>query len=297
MGNYHPLAYRFVKERTRLKHIEERKRLLYVAMTRPESLLVISTVLTKTKNGVRLCSTCGDNNYFTLINQALDLDLEELWEPKAEPVRYGKVTVRYAPEWKGKEPHPQKAPICPEPELKPLSFADRRIVRPSGRRDPLDYLEEDETFGTADAGTVVHKILEECWRNLDDDGCANRWLDAYEVPSEWRDRLLRLAKAFKRSPHYQKLMEGDEAYFEHPFTYKDEDGKRVHGSIDLLYYDEKSGGWVIVDFKTTALRGESPQEAMKRHGYDRQLDLYAEYVEKVLKERVMAKEICWLAEP
>ncbi len=35
---------------------------------------------------------------------------------------------------------------------------------------------------------------------------------------------------------------------------------------------------------------------MKRRDYDKQLDLYAEYA-KVLKERDVAKKICWLSEP
>jgi ATP-dependent helicase/nuclease subunit A len=291
VGDYKPLAYRFVKERTKRKHIEERKRLLYVAMTRPENTLVISTVLTKTDKGVRLCGRCGENNYFSLINQSLDVELEQLWEGEVE--RNDDIKVRYPLPWEGKESTIKNMPVCEPPKLKPLTFTDRRIVRPSGTPDVLRFLEPD-AFDAASAGTAVHKIIEKCWRNLDDDACMKRWMDEFDVPESWRWQIVKMARAFKHSPHYEKVMNGAEAYFEYDFTYLDENGQRVYGSIDLLYWDEEKGGWVIVDFKTTALGDSTPEDVMKAHGYDRQLELYARFVEEVAGQKVASREICWL---
>jgi len=296
VGEYAPLAYRFVKERLQLKHIEERKRLLYVAMTRPENAMVVSAVLNKTNNGIRLCGRCGDNNYFSLINKALGLDLDELWDDEADERTFNDLKVWYPQKWEGIESSIRNASICEPPHLKPLIFADRHIVRPSGSFNVLDFLKPD-TFDAANAGTVVHKIIEKCWKKLNDRNCIQKWIDNYDVPNQWQDRIIKMAQAFQKSPHYQKVIEGAEAYFEYDYTYVNTEGRRVYGSIDLLYFDEESNGWVIVDFKTTALNGLTHEEVMKMHGYDKQLNEYANYIESMQgKGSVINMEICWLWE-
>jgi ATP-dependent exoDNAse (exonuclease V) beta subunit len=74
-----------------------------------------------------------------------------------------------------------------------------------------------------------------------------------------------------------------------------QDGNQIRGSIDLFYYDSEAKGWVIVDFKTTALRGNAPEAVMIENGYDKQLEFYGAYLESVIgDEKVISKEICWL---
>jgi len=52
---------------------------------------------------------------------------------------------------------------------------------------------------------------------------------------------------------------------------------------------------VIVDFKTTALRGKAPELVIIENGYDKQLEFYGAYLESVIgDEKVISKEICWL---
>ena len=66
-------------------------------------------------------------------------------------------------------------------------------------------------------------------------------------------------------------------------------------NIDLFYYDSEAKGWVIVDFKTTALRGKAPELVIIENGYDKQLEFYGAYLESVIgDEKVISKEICWL---
>ena len=199
--------------------------------------------------------------------------------------------------WEGVESSIGNTPICKPPHLKPLTFANRHIVRPSGTPSSmLDFLEPD-TFNAANAGTVVHKIIEKCWKNLNESACIQKWIDVYDVPNQWKNRIVKMAQAFQKSPHYQKVIEGAEAYFEYDYTYVNTEGRRVYGSIDLLYFDEESKGWVIVDFKTTALNGLTHEEVMKMHGYDKQLNEYACYVESVQgKGSVTNTEVCWLWE-
>jgi ATP-dependent helicase/nuclease subunit A len=295
VGNYKPLAYRFIKERTTLKHIAERKRLLYVGMTRPEHHLVISAAINDYGKGARLCYNCGRNNYFSLINDELELDIDALYAGSIE--RVGDIQCYYPGEWYGTESGLQSVEIVEPASLPALAFHESKVFRPSGAVDPLKFLQED-TFDAGSAGTVVHKIIEECWQVLDrEDECITKWLDAYDVPEEWRERIVTMAKAFTHSDHFAKLKAGAEAYFEHDYTTVDGDGNRVNGSIDLFYFDEEKNGWVIVDFKTTALRGMREEEAMIHHGYDKQLDFYAVFIESVMgKGSVKSKEICWLNE-
>lgn len=293
VGDYIPLAYRFVKERTKLKHIAERKRLLYVAMTRPEHHIVISTAINNYNSGPRLCFNCGQNNYFSIINDVLKFDLNMLYEKDLEST--DKIDIHYPGEWEGIDTKNDKISVIKPTLLQELSFTDQSIIRPSGKINPLSFLEED-VFDAGSAGTVVHKIIEECWQNLDDDACYEQWFENFNVPAEWKEKIKTMSKAFNRSPHFKKISNGAEHYFEYDFS-TTIDGKRVFGSIDLFYYDEDRNGWVIVDFKTTSLRGKTEEEIIIEHGYDKQLDFYSGFVESVMGEgSVVSKEICWLRE-
>lgn len=288
IGNYEPLAFSFIKERQKAKHIAERKRLLYVAMTRPEHHLVISTAINKYKQGSRLCFNCGDKNYFSIMNQFFKFDLEALFLKEIEDER-----LHYPPEWKGTSVTKDNIKIIREINFKTLDFSDQSIVRPSGKPDPMAFLKE-EKFDAGNAGTAVHKIIEESWKDLDNEAYYVNYFKEYSVPKQWQEKIKTMAKAFKNSPHYKKLHSGVEAYFEHDFTMVVNETK-VYGSIDLFYYDKEKKGWIVVDFKTTDLQGLSEEEAVAKHGYDKQLDLYASFIESVMGEgTVVSKEISWL---
>ena len=49
INNYSPLSLKVLKEIDKLKHIAEKKRLLYVALTRAENDIVISALLKQNK--------------------------------------------------------------------------------------------------------------------------------------------------------------------------------------------------------------------------------------------------------
>jgi len=59
------------------------------------------------------------------------------------------------------------------------------------------------------------------------------------------------------------------------------------GFIDFIYFDKKSNGWVIVDFKT----GERSKE--KTMKYQNQLDFYTDVMRKIGYKIVDAK-LLWL---
>jgi ATP-dependent exoDNAse (exonuclease V) beta subunit len=291
IGEYEPLVYKFIKERINQKHLAERKRLFYVAMTRPEHHLVLSTAINEYGKGPRLCYNCGSNNYFTLVNNVLVIDYEELYARRIDQVR--DISIYYPKEWCGNATTKVEIEVIPAKIVEPQQFTRFSFIRPSGKIDPLSFLEED-SFDAGSAGSVVHKILEKHWHELDHDEIYERYFDEYNVPQGFRANIIRMSKAFMESQHFNKLKNGAEAYFEHDFVML-QDGNQIRGSIDLFYYDSEAKGWVIVDFKTTALRGKAPELVIIENGYDKQLEFYGAYLESVIgDEKVISKEICWL---
>lgn len=291
VGTYEPLVYKFIKERINQKHLAERKRLFYVAMTRPEHHLVLSSAINRYKKGVRLCFNCGNNNYFSLVSNVLGIDYEELYAQTLKEIK--NIPIFYPGQWRGNGIKAQKIEAINPPALQALSFENFQTIRPSGKVDPLAFLDED-IFDAASAGIVVHKILEKEWDRLEDDEIYQHYFHMYDVPKNFEEMIKCKAKSFLQTSHYEKLKSGAKGYFEYDFIQM-VDNNYVRGSIDLFYFDQQANGWVVVDFKTTALAGRDPQTVMIEHGYDKQLEFYGTYLQSVIgDEKVVSKEICWL---
>lgn len=290
IGDYEPLVYKFIKDRINQKHLAERKRLFYVAMTRPEHHLVLSTAINNYGKTPRLCYNCGDNNYFTLVNKVLSIDYTELYERNIDKVR--NIDIFYPKEWRGESISVSQIKVLDSFTLAPKSFSHQSTIRPSGEIELFSFL-DDESFDAGNAGTIVHKILQKHWRELDRDDIFEDYFKEFMVPESFKNNIIRMSRNFCHSLHYKKLIEGAECYFEHDFVMI-QDANRIRGSIDLFYFDKEANGWVIVDFKTTALKGQDPKSVMAQKGYDIQLDLYEQYLLSVVKEKIVSKEICWL---
>lgn len=290
IGDYEPLVYKFIKDRINQKHIAERKRLFYVAMTRPEHHLVLSTAINNYGKAPRLCYNCGSSNYFTLVNNVLGIDYSELYERNIVKVR--NIDVFYPSEWRGNDVNVPQIDVIKPVMIEPKTFTRQTTIRPSGQIDLFGFL-DDEIFDAGSAGTIVHKILEKHWHELERDDIFEHYFTEYMVPESFKANIIRMARNFRTSDHYKKLKAGAEAYFEHEFVMI-EDGNRIAGSIDLFYFDTEANGWVIVDFKTTALRGKNPEIVMLENAYDVQLEMYKRYLSGVINEKIVSTEICWL---
>ena len=143
-------------------------------------------------------------------------------------------------------------------------------------------------------GSVVHALLEKHWHELENDVLFDSFFEKHAVPKSYHSNIKRMARNFQSTRHFAKLQAGAEAYFEHEFIMFDNE-QRIQGSIDLFYFDEANNGWVVVDFKTTALKGKSKEEVILEYSYDKQLEFYAQYLERVIGEGcVISREICWL---
>ena len=77
INNYIPLSHRVLKQIDKMKHLAEKKRLLYVALTRAEHDVVISANLKQKKDGD---ITLREDSYLTMIMDALGIEVEDLYE-------------------------------------------------------------------------------------------------------------------------------------------------------------------------------------------------------------------------
>jgi ATP-dependent exoDNAse (exonuclease V) beta subunit len=87
---------------------------------------------------------------------------------------------------------------------------------------------------------------------------------------------------FYKSEVYKLLKSGIEHHFELEFNVENKTG-----FIDFIYFDEKSKGWVVVDFKT----GKQTDE--KELYYKKQLDFY-ENVMNSLGYKIIETKLLWL---
>ena len=97
------------------------------------------------------------------------------------------------------------------------------------------------------------------------------------------------------SPLYGRMIAAKEAgravLREQEFSLIEEGGVLTQGIIDCCF--EEEDGLVIVDYKTTALRGRTPEETART--YKPQLDAYARAIEALTGKRVKEKQIYLLS--
>ena len=265
IGDYTPLSHRVLKRIDKMKHLAEKKRLLYVALTRAKHDVVISALLKTKQNGTL---SLREDSYLSMIAGALEIDLHTLFE------RSHKACI--IPEENGEAALDNTPVRYVEHRLEPLDFAPRTpLSATSGETEkPLD-------LKAAERGTILHRIIELYWERFFDHQDAI--LDRMGVLEEQeRDRIVAGMRKFYDSFVYKALKQGAEAYFEKEF-----DDTQKRGSIDLCYFDPARKGWVIVDFKTGRPTGE------KESTYRAQLDFYR----KVMEEQgysVVETALLWL---
>ncbi len=148
---------------------------------------------------------------------------------------------------------------------------------------PLFLREEGErTFSGAERGTLTHRLImllpiaemgekeiKEELSHLTDGGFFTEE-EAAAVDIESVARLF-------ASPLYKRLLASERVEREREFSLLTETGALLQGAIDCCFIE--NGEWVLIDYKTTALRGRSAREVAE--GYRGQLDLYKQALEKL----------------
>lgn len=277
VDSYEPLCFRLLKQVDKLKHLAEKKRLLYVALTRAEHNVVISGTINKKKDGGYSLS---DTSYLGMIAEGLDLEVERLFEKDLDNSIGELEEIEVEVE--------NKVIKNEEITLKPLVFKEfSKSISATQNHDEKEEVGTIENNATK-LGTITHKIFELYWNKLEDINMSNLF-DKFEIESEEEKKKIIISiENFKGSDVYALLKSGVEHRFELEFNYQDKTG-----FIDLIYFQETVGfdkendGWVIVDFKT------GNQTIEKEEKYQKQLEFY-ENVLSGIGMSVVDKKILWV---
>lgn len=265
LENYSPLSLRVLKEIDKLKHIAEKKRLLYVALTRAEHDIVISAHLQQKKdNSVSL----REDSYLYMICNSLNINKNELFnqneyyclnlgDEKIKDVI--KTDVKYV-----------------NHSFKPLIFKSKNSISATTQDKEIQI---DETSATL--GTITHKIIELYWDKFKQN--QESILDKMDLFDELeREEITNHMNNFYKSDILKLLRDGIEHHFELEFNV---DNKT--GFIDFIYFDNQKNGWIIVDFKT----GKETQS--KNIKYQQQLNFYQDVMSK-LGYNIIETKLLWL---
>jgi len=259
-----------LKQIDKMKHLAEKKRLLYVALTRAEHDVVISALLKEKKPDKEGHADISlrEDSYLFMVTDALGIEAEALYRQRHSDC----ITIEV-----NKKKASAKVPVSyMEHSFKEIVFKKKGSVSATQSEG-----EPSVDAKAAQRGTMIHKIIELHWQTFQEkrDAILDKMglFDAYE-----RDAVCSSMEKFYQSTEYICLSKGAEHRFELPFHV---DGKS--GFIDLIYFDEAKNGWVIVDFKT----GTSTVEKEKK--YQAQLDFYKDVME-AQGERVVQTRLLWL---
>jgi len=246
IGDYIPLSYRVLKELDKRKHLAEKKRLLYVALTRAKHHVILSALLNKKKDGE---ISLPDDSYLAMVASSLGIDTESLFD-QTHPACIGITPT---------EPTPKKREVdYIDFAWKPLTFK-RKQQRSATQTEGKATVDME----AAQTGTTVHRIIELYWQSFR--GNEEAILEKMQVfDAKEREQIKMSMARFYESEVYEVLSQGAKHHFELEFNEGD-----MTGFIDLVYLDKARNGWLIVDFKT----GEKTAE--KEETYQKQLDFYA----------------------
>lgn len=265
INDYVPLCLRALKEIDKLKHIAEKKRLLYVALTRAEHDVIISSHLKQKKDG---SITLLEDSYLKMIIESLDIDIKELFEQNDkycikvdnDVINSVENEVEYI-----------------EYNLKPLEFTSKE--KDSATKKNETIVPKDNK--AARIGTVTHEVIEVYWDSFNQN--SELILDKKAIFDEEERMLVKSSMdRFYRSEIY-KLLKND---VEHRFELEFNVDNKI-GFIDFIYFDKENDGWVIVDFKT----GIPSRD--KEEKYQKQLNFYTEIITG-LGYKVLDTRILWL---
>jgi ATP-dependent helicase/nuclease subunit A len=258
---------------------EEELRILYVAATRAEHALIISS------NGKNV-----KNPWKTLLDLTV---IEELVVPELNPGTASlpvlDLTVQeYEAKISGKDVW--------------LEFSKQKTYEhwaPTKDKEGIDFTIERESGGGKDWGTVVHDIVEKAVKGYDLTNYIKQNLHKYNLPLEREAEVKRYLEQLKSSPLWNELSSADEVLSEVPFSLKVEQGHSLYrlitkdpeekqpyfvkGIIDLIY--KKDDVWTIVDYKTDRAKHDEDYEKLTDY-YRDQLTFYQAAWEVMTGERV-----------
>ena len=245
----------------------EELRLLYVAATRAENLLVVSTYDEKPDNGPWA-------PLYPHLNHVPELTRYP--EAKAPPLKTRSVAVPRDRFWR---------------DAQKESFKVAQVTD-----DRADVAAEDlDRSGSGVAyGTAIHRLFDDAIHDrlpADPTACVKRRLDEAGAGSELLPHALDALQHFRNSEIWTELRASERVYTEVPFAIS-QPKKIIRGVIDLVY--DSPAGWKLVDYKTHAVKTDREVRALCERSAD-QVNAYAEHWARFTGEPVSAKGL-WLTE-
>ncbi|WP_085521641.1 UvrD-helicase domain-containing protein [Tuberibacillus sp. Marseille-P3662] len=270
----------YAQEEARYLTAEE-DRLLYVAATRAEDALIISSSEKSNKR----------NPWYRLIEYHPDLSVLQVPEHVTESNQLGE-KVQAAP----RDP-------CVDNWVEPLSQPSLAHVAPTDEKKSSAYwkVERYEGGGTA-WGSVIHRGLEALVKGEKTEWIVQQSLRDHELLGEDYDHVQAILELFQQSSVWDDLRAADECYAEMPFAVQLIKGDRLYhsvaqwmdlhhdvvhlsGVIDLVY--QKGETWTIVDYKTDRMKHDEDMSILMEEYYQ-QLQVY----KAVLATMVPSDENC-----
>lgn len=253
----------------------EQIRIVYVAATRAEKALIISSSAKSNKN--------NPWNELLKMDGIESIELPEQDFPTNKPILirrsdYLKETANRL-DW-----------------LEKSKVSTYKLWSPTDDKGVLAL--ERETGGGKEWGTVIHEVLEKVVQNEDVTYFVQHRLTKHNLPLNRETEVLQYIKLFKTSDIWDELHAAEEILTEVPFHVKvssdhqlyelvsSEDNQQdiyVTGVIDLIY--KVHGDWFIVDYKTDRVKTEEDLNKLKAF-YNDQIQFYKHAWEYMTGEQV-----------
>lgn len=296
-----PLAWRDLNEQQKKREKAEKKRLLYVAMTRAQQKLILTGVYSapkKAKESFQEMSTWIDWIMFAAEKLKLSVHIsqdefvlppanlklkQEIKEMTAQedPALLEKTVDELVRQAGTPEKLAPKSLDLPVSALALFKKSPGEFWRSyeGGRKDLVETEEEffteeldipEDSMAANDFGTRMHAILEHI-DFQDPKADQQKLLDFYfaEALDTEQFEAKTILENFLHSEIFQDIRQAQKKLRELPFVLNARYG-RVDGVIDLVFQD-KSGNWHIVDYKAASGDAERAKDA----GYELQILIYA----------------------
>ena len=302
MNSFASFAYHLSQEQEKLRDEAESDRLLYVAATRAEELLIISGVLgnlTKDQIVGNLSGWLGkmaDVLGLTGLNIPLQIDGDEIHRLilKNNELEASLVVYEQGVKFDILKPLIELDPRDPPGDWESIQFDIRpifdikkhpikRIVPPAGRRKAPAWM----------VGQVVHRALE-LWK-FPSGGEMEflEWVEAElkklglvtekEIQDGYR-RITAILERFCDHDLFQRMTEAEILKHEIPYSILGREQSFQSGIIDAMFKEGES--WFLVEFKTDEIRDKKRFEWIwDQEDYQEQVEGYLDAAEKILSTR------------
>jgi ATP-dependent helicase/nuclease subunit A len=301
-------AYRLAQQRAQDQERAESDRLLYVAATRAQELLLINGAVGSKLDGWlgRLDQALPLSEWLSEGGGQEEAIRSALLDAGGAPVSctlYPEEAVLFA--WQAQSPPGQ--PVALPEELPLLRSLVPEVVTTDAeaaaqQRDPprraWRVVPDSERVWAPSwiVGEIVHRALErwafpggkgrafEGWAEAEARRCG--LVDAGEIDDAAR-RAARIVFRFQATELYAEMDAAAVRMHEVPYSVCDEEGRVEHGVIDALYRDDR--GWALVEFKTDRIRSAAMlEERLASADYVPQVARYVAAAERQLGEQPRA---------